>query len=245
MKKDKGLLGLFLAVMVFLPGCMRVPGYTPRSLQLFKNGFAHTQTEQGVTLRVKQFSCAEKYYFFDGRTTSLDDVEIIYLSVHNLSNKRYIISPDGINIPQLSYHDINKAIRKTSSVSRFSGAAVSSGVVALPFIIVSMELFPPGTPGVVLLPFLGAAIVAIPLGVAFLVQGIKSLVMNHRISKDLKEKMLHNKVVIKSGGHYEGLVFVKSSEYRPDFAVRMHKKHKAKEGITFDVDLSQNKLAIE
>jgi len=216
-KNNKKFLGLFLAALVLLPGCMRVSSYTRRPLQLFKNYFAYTQTEQGITVRAKQFSCAEKYYFFDGRTALLDDIEIIYLSVHNLSGKRYIISPNGICIPQMLFHDVNVLIKKTNTIT-----------------------FPVGTPGVVLLPFLGAAVVAIPLGCIFLAQGIKSAVMNHRISKDLKEKTLHKKVIIKSGGQYEWLIFVKSSDYRPNFTVTMHEIGNAKNDITFDVNLGES-----
>ena len=240
MKNNKKFLGLFLAALVLLPGCMRVSSYTRRPLQLFKNYFAYTQTEQGITVRAKQFSCAEKYYFFDGRTALLDDIEIIYLSVHNLSGKRYIISRNGICIPQMLFHDVNVLIKKTNTITRLSGAAVSGFIAALPFTITSIVTFPVGTPGVVLLPFLGAAVVAIPLGCIFLAQGIKSAVMNHRISKDLKEKTLHKKVIIKSGGQYEWLIFVKSSDYRPNFTVTMHEIGNAKNDITFDVNLGES-----
>jgi hypothetical protein len=72
------------------------------------------------------------------------------------------------------------------------------------------------------------------------IQTIKSFVINGRISKDIKVKTLHEKVIIKSGKQYDGLIFVKLSDYSPQFAVTMYEKDNAKKSVTFDVDLEQH-----
>lgn len=49
--------------------------------------------------------------------------------------------------------------------------------------------------------------------------------------------MIPKEVIIKSGDHYEGLVFVKSSDYTSQFSVTMHELHDNKNKIVFNVHL--------
>jgi len=238
MEKKVIVTGLVLAAIVFLPGCMRVPSYKRRSLELFRNNFTYTYTDDGVTVCVKRLNCPEKDYLFNGRSV-LGDTEGIYFSIYNLSAGDYTISPEDIGLVQIAYRDIQKAIKKTSTVARFSGAVVSGGIGASGVAILTHvahaapHLFFKTSP---LLTIPGTA-GAIVLGIVFLAHSIKSAVTNSRINKDLKEKILHNKVVIKPGAHYEGLIFVKASNYRPDFTITMHEKKKVHNSISFDVNL--------
>jgi hypothetical protein len=76
----------------------------------------------------------------------------------------------------------------------------------------------------------------------YLADCIKSLVMIVRVKKDIKEKTLHEQITINSGDHYEGLIFVKSADYTPQFSVTMHEKGNTKKTVAFDVDLRHQEI---
>jgi hypothetical protein len=235
---NKKNIGFLLAGLMLLPSCMRVPSYKRRSLELFKNNFTYTNTQENITVRAKRLSIPEKDYLFNGRSQVLYAIETLCFSIHNLSQHTYCISPETIGLEHISYKDINAMLTKTNSLSRFSGAAAGGVLTALPFIIVSMETLPTDASAVIILPvFLGMLVVGIPLSLAFLAQGIKSVVMNNRISRDLKEKSLHTQVAIKPGEHYEGIIFVNPSDYLPNFNVTLHQKDNAETNVIFDVEL--------
>ena len=240
MNMNKVNMGLFLAGLVLLPGCVRVPTYRSKPLHIFKNSCAYASTHKGITVSAKRLNRAEASYIFDDRIKNLSDVEIVYLSVYNINSCDYIISPEEINIPYLSYIDLVKKTKKTSSVGRLSGS-VAAKVVSVGSGVAINVLFMAAPMGLIVLPL---ATVAACVGVAsyitslaFLGGGIKSIVMNRRIHQDLQEKIIDKKIVIESGEKYEGLIFVKSSDYRPDFAVTMHEKDNEARAITFDVNL--------
>ncbi len=166
-------------------------------------------------------------------------MQVIYFSFHNLSKNDYIISPDTINLKQVPYGIIDRSMKKTSSVGRFVVTGLSGTALATtPFTdVVGLSMC--GGP---LLFTVGTSLAA-GFGILALIGGvqtIKSFVINGRISKDIKVKTLHEKVIIKSGKQYDGLIFVKLSDYSPQFAVTMYEKDDAKKSITFDVDLEQH-----
>jgi len=237
MKNSMRFFGLFLVGLVLLPSCMRVPSYRCRSLKSVSNNFMYRDVEKNVVMRAKKLSEAEKSYLFDTRIRD-NDLQVIYFSIHNLSDELYIFSHDGICLELVPYKNVMRILKKTNTVSRFVGVGVGATIVASPYIAASC-LMGQGIPGIVLFPFIAAAMIALPLGITFLAQGIKSIVINSRITKDLTEKILDKPVIISSGEQYEGLVFVRSSDYTPQFVVRMHEKNNAVNGITFHVDLGQ------
>jgi hypothetical protein len=87
---------------------------------------------------------------------------------------------------------------------------------------------------------LAIGVVSAGMALTFFGTSIKSIVMNSRITKDLAEKTLHKSVIINSGEQYEGLVFIKSPNYTPQFAVTMYEKNDVNNTITFGVNLRQN-----
>lgn len=254
MKNYKGFLGLFLAAMVFLPGCMNVPTYKLRSLQSVSDHCTYRGVQKNVVMRAKDLSPAEKTYLFNGRSELIDDeLHAIYLSIHNLGNTPYTFSYDDIQVRQVKSGDISRSMKKTSSVGRLCGSALFA-YPSLPIVTVFAVV---GVARVEIVPIMIACcgsliaggmiggivalgIIGSGISLAFLAQGIKSIVMNRRMHKDLREKTLHEPVVIKSGEQYEGLIFVKSSDYQSEFTIAMHEKGKAKNTIAFDVNLDKN-----
>jgi hypothetical protein len=242
MKSNKSFLGLFLAVLAFLPSCiMRVPSYRRQPLSGMGEDFTYNENKENLNMHVKQLSVADKHYLFDNRSKLVcrDAMQVIYFSFHNLSKSDYIISPDTINLKQVPYSTIDKSMKKTSSVGRFVITGLSGAALATtPFTdVVGLSVC--GGP---LLFTIGASLAA-SFGILALIGGvqtIKSFVINGRISKDIKVKTLHEKVIIKSGKQYDGLIFVKLSDYSPQFAVTMYEKDNAKKSVTFDVDLEQH-----
>ncbi len=237
MNCSKSFLGLFLAALVLLPGCMRVPTYTSRSLQSVSNHCAHRDTEKNVIVQTKLLSKEDTITLFGDRSASLsnNDIQTMHLSIHNVSDVKYILSPADVDLTTISHQDVAKTM-KTSSASSFGKGVISgaAGAGAIGW----------GVTGSMLCDSIMIAYVCLPLGAmaagltfVFFGSSIKSMVMNRRVSKDLKEKILHKKVTINSGDHYEGLMFVKSSDYTPQFAVTMHEKDNKKNTLTFDVDL--------
>jgi hypothetical protein len=240
MKNSMRFLGLFLAALVLLPGCMHVPTYQRKSLNSVSDHCTYRGAEKNVIVRAKLLSRANKKVLFGIRSTLIhdNDLQVIYISIHNLSSVHYLLSPTDIDLAMMPYHDVAQ-LMKTSSVKGLAGGLVCSGIsAATPAGYMTFGLL-------FQLPILANGVLAIGVvtaGVAltFFGTSIKSIVMNSRIKKDLAEKVLHKPVIINSGEQYEGLVFIKSSDYTPQFAVTMHEKNDVNNTITFDVDLRQN-----
>jgi len=242
MKLNGKSVGLLLAGLVLLPGCMRVPSYKPKSLQSI-GGFTYRSIEKGVVLQAKCLTEEEIYSLFDDRAKELtESVEIIHCSIHNLSKQDYIFSPKNKNFAPLSINEVTRLI-KTSSVGRIAtgivggmGISLSANVLFLGGVCLLV-----GPMGCVIVP--GQLIFGLPIAftiasLPFFGKAGKSIVMNHRIKKDLKEKMFHKKVVIKSGDTREGLIFVKKSYYQPDFAMTLLEKNNQNNKLIFDIDLA-------
>src|SRR5579872_552117 len=234
MNYNKPFFGLFLAALVLLPGCiLHVPSYHRQKLRLVRDNCTYSGIEKNITLQAKLLTENDKQDLFGKHIGHIegDDIKVIYLSIHNLSDKDYFFTSDCIDLKQLSSRNIVKAMKKTSSIGRLVLFHVTSSINPLSFIDHSNPFFIP---------------VAICVSPVFLVtsligliQGIKSVVINTRVRKDIEEKIIHEKVIIRSGDHYEGLVFVASPDYIPYFSVLMHEERSIDNYITFDVDLRQ------
>ena len=127
-----------------------------------------------------------------------------------------------------------KRLIKTSSAGRW---AIVEGIYVLansPVLLCSYFLYTPSIPYALIF---GLPIAVNIIASLFIGKTIKSAIMNRRISKDLKEKIFRNNMIIKSGDKYEGLIFVKSSDYTPQFSATVREKDNRKNKIVFDVDV--------
>jgi len=252
MNRYSKVFAIILAGLVLLPGCTRVLSYKPKSLQSIGGNFTYRGVEKGVVLQAKRLTKDEVYFLFGDRATELlESVEVIHTSVHNLSTEHYVISPHAMSIIQIPYSDILRSIQTRSTdhlkkAGKVGGSVYGTlSVLTLSFFVPmmifnthsksiliglyccshAMGIVWPIVAGLTVLPFIGKA--------------IKSVVTNGRIDRDLKEKVLHKDTAIESGDKYEGLVFVKSSDYGPDFTVTMHEKDNPAHVIAFDVNLAE------
>lgn len=120
MKNRMRFLGLFLATLVLLPGCMRMPSYKRRSLQSISNNCMYRGSEKSVIIHVKKLSHAEKNYIFDARMHD-NDLQVIYFSIHNLSDEAYMFPHDGIHFELVPHKNVMKLLKKTSAIIISSG----------------------------------------------------------------------------------------------------------------------------
>jgi hypothetical protein len=245
MNYNKSFFGLFLAALVLLPGCMHVPTYKRRSLQSVSSHSVHRDTENNVIVQAKLLSQEDKTVLFGDRGASLNnnDIQVIHLSVDNESDAKYMLSPADIDFSVMSCRDVKK-LMKTSSADAIVGVGISAGAIGASVWTVGM-IGKTAASASAIIPVIfwsavGVYCVGIGMGLVFIGKSIKSIIMNTLISKDLKEKMLHKKVTINPGDYYEGLIFVKSADYTPQFSVTMHEKGNTKNTVTFDVDLRDN-----
>lgn len=241
MKNNRSFLGLFLAVLVLLPGCLHVPRYTRQPFAVIKDDYAYKATQEHVNVEIKKCSKSDIYYLFDNRSNILNNekVDVVYVSVCNLSNDSYVLAPKDIKLKQVPYSKIVKSMKKTCSGTRLVGgtAALTTGAAMISTFAVTPIMVPS------IWVYLGIVIpvplTALVMGTIGVITGIKSVVINRRIAKDIKVKTLHEKVVIKPGDCYEGVIFVAASDYNPQFSMTMHENDTSK-AVTFDVDLRKN-----
>jgi len=234
---NKVNIRFLLAGLVLLPGCIRVPSYNRKPLKSISDSFTYYGVEKNIIVQVKRLTEDNIQYLFGSRSQQKDDsFEVIYLSVHNISPIPYLLFAADIDCTMLPYKEVIKRL-KTSSITRLVGSIVPIHVIAYPsaYLLVSGAFL-----SVPIAAYAGIslAIAGVGLGLACVGAGIKSIVMNTHISKDIKEKIVPKKVIIKSGDHYEGLIFVKSSDYKPQFKVTMHEYNNNECKIIFDVNLS-------
>lgn len=235
-------LGLLLAGLVMLPGCMSVPTYRAKSLNVLSNDFTYRQTKNNVVLRAKRLRSTEMYSLFGMRVEKLAAyVEIIHCSIHNLSDQDYIFSVKNKEFQILSVHDALQLMSTNSAGRLATGVAGGIGISTTAnglFIIGMCSVFPHFAIAAPYALIFGFPLVAIIGALPFFGKGIKSMVMNERIEKDLQNKMITGDKVVYSGDKYEGLIFVESSDYTPCFNMTVREERNPKNTMTFDVDLS-------
>lgn len=235
--KIRTSIGFLLAGLVLLPGCMHVPTYKCVPLKSIGDNCTYRAIHQNLVVRAKLLNTAERYALLKERVQSLYEHDIIYLSVHNLSDRAYVISSKSVDLEQIKSGEIATLIKHTSSGSRLTGSAFAglyAGVGVRTFIQENATAGGIGAVGYVLFPvIIGFSVVSLVMGI----QGIKSVVMNRRVSNDLADKTLNKVVVINSGDQHESLLFIKSSSYRSLFSVTLHEKDTVNNVINFDIDL--------
>ncbi len=237
MKINGKVIGFLLVGLVLLPGCMHVRRYRPQSLKMLRDKTMHIEMKKDLTVRAKRLTEFEKEYLFGEHLGGFESnaFQVIYLSVNNMSGTQYGLLPDFIDLQYLSYTDVVKQVKKTSTVGRAAIAGLGWGYM----IVGAKEIAAPGC-GILFIPFAPfmavAGIITMVTGVA----AIKSLVMNRRIDKDFKGKMLHGKDVVKAYGHHEGLIFVKAADYRHNFTVTIYETNNTENVLVFDVSLDKS-----
>lgn len=242
MNCNKSFFGLFLALLVVLPGCMKVPTYRKQSLGLIRENYESQNIHNDIIVHAKHLTYEELYSLFGVRAKRLArSVEVVYVSICNVSSHNYIFSVACNTFTPLPYADVVK-LMKTSTVGRCAtgivgGAGISAAANGL-FVTGVMAILQP--PSAIWIPY--ALVFGIPIAfvigaLPFCGKSVKSAIMNRRIKKDLREKLLPDNLVINSGDQCEGLIFVKASDYTPKFNVTMHEKGNTKNSVTFDVDL--------
>lgn len=239
MNRNKSFFGLFLAFLVLLPGCiLRVPSYHKQRLKLVRDNCTYSAVEKGITLQAKLLTKLDKEDLFGEHVGHLEgnDVKVIYLSMYNLSDKDYFFASDCIDLKQLSSKKVVKSMKKTSSIGRFILSDIIASCNPLQFMDRNNPLFIP------------VAIFVSPIFVVTsligFVQGIKSVVVNTRVRKDIEGKIVSEKIIIRSGDHYEGLMFIESSDYVPCFPVVMHDSKSTDNYVTFNVDLRSDHVGV-
>ena len=245
MKNNKSFFGLLLVILVLLPGCYHVPSYQRKPLRRVSADFTHCAVENNVIVQAKQLTDPETQHLFGSRGETLkNQCKIIYLSVHNMSSSAYVFSPADIDLTIMSHQDVAR-LMKTNSINGIARIAVSAGGAAASYYLTMLCVLAGKGGDLEVLPIIaagsvGLGVISIGAGLMFLGKTFKSMIMNGRMNKDLKEKIISKKVIINPGQYCDGLIFVKSSDYKPQFTVTMHEKDSFDKRITFDVDLRQN-----
>lgn len=233
MNDNSKIISIILAGLVLLPGCMRVPSYKPKSLQSISSDFMYRGVEKGIVVQAKCLTIDEVQSLFGQQGESFIP---IYLSIHNLSNSAYILSNSEIDCAKMSHQEVSQ-LMKTSSIARLAGSVVAYGTTFGGIHIGVFGAFIMKS-AIAMCGGFALAALSIGFGLTSIGTGIKSMIMNTRIRKDLQEKMIAQDTVIESGDKYEGLIFVKTEDYQSDFTVTLLEKNNQSNKIVFDVDLS-------
>ncbi|HEX4069211.1 MAG TPA: hypothetical protein VHX42_03880, partial [Candidatus Babeliales bacterium] len=203
---------------------------------------AYRGTQDNVMTHVKLLSREDKDLLFGDRSRLIHDhdIQVICLSLYNLSNVDYRFFPADIDLAMMSSRDVEK-LMKTNSVGRLTVSA-ATGISS--WALGTTAMFVIGDMGIASVlgaaAFLAPSIICGATALVFFGKSIKSMIMNKRMKKDLAEKIVHKKVIIKAGDHYEGLIFVKTADYNPQFNVQLREKNNRKHVISFDVDVREN-----
>ena len=248
MKLNGNIFGLVLAGLVLLPGCLHVPRYNRQSMSFIDESCNYHEVKNGVAIRVKHLTENDKEEIFGESSKQLaqsknSSIELIYLSLHNLTKNTYILPFSGIGIPMIPYKDVVR-LMKTSTVGRIAGITALGYVGCL-----SPSLLMCGIWGMAAGAIVGFPIAAAGFGIGIfsLAHLIKyhsvvndSIKMNKRIAYDIEKKTTIEGLILESGDKCEKLIFVKSSDYKPQFSVELLQRYHPQGTLIFDVDLLQN-----
>lgn len=229
---------LLLAALAFLPSCYRVPLYKTKSLHFLNNDCPYTQTEQNIIVKARLLDQYDKRELFGEYSKKLIDtfsrepILVIYFSISNLSTHSYILPYcNGIDLKFISYEHINSKL-KTSTRLRTAGTilatygtcsclAVVSGITTCLPILIAVSI--------------GGILSTIPI-FQLNKSANESKSMNNKIAEDLEIKTFQKTIIIPSEGFYEGLFFVKESDFKSQFTLELQEK-KTTSKIKFDIAL--------
>src|SRR5216684_5886685 len=192
MEYNKSFFGLLLALLVLLPGCMHVPSYQRKPLRRVSADFTYCDVKNDVIVQAKRLDVPEVQCIFGSRGEILkNQYEIIYLSVHNLGNDSYLFSPADIDLTIMSHRDIAR-LMKTNSIGGIARVAVSAGGAAASYYLTILCVLAGKGGGPEVLPIIaagsvGLGVISIGAGLVFLGKTVKSMIVNGRVSRDLKE----------------------------------------------------------
>jgi hypothetical protein len=234
MKRIQSLCGLVMTLLVLLPGCVHVPTYRKQSFKVINHNYDYCGMQDNITVQVKHLTQSDVYALFGVNASSLDAMDIFYVSVYNLDEKDHYVfvkhHHDAVSVP----YDKVAWLMKTSSVARISQGIVGGTGLALTTLAVAFSVSIKA--GIMTLLF--GAPAALVLGILpFFGLSIKSMIMNSRIKEDLQDKVLRDGHIISSGQHYEGLIFIKSAQCRSHFDIVMCAKDTSDKDLTFNVKI--------
>lgn len=240
-------ISLLLAGLVLLPGCYRVPQYHSQSLRLLDDNSGYRGSCDGVVLRAKRLTNYDKKELFGQYSKRLakpsnGPIEVIYLSFHNLSTSTYVLPLTGIDLEMVSHQDIAQ-LMKTSTAGRIAGFIGSYFGIVMGMSLGWAGLWmmtadnTPGWSPLIPLAGVGGAVASAVYTDRYASSVGKSLKTNERIVNDLEDKALPEGIVIQSGDKYDGLIFVKSPNYTPQFSVILREQNSRIKKIVFDIDL--------
>jgi hypothetical protein len=246
MNYNKPFFGLFLAALVLLPGCIHVPSYRAQPLKLISGNCMYRDVQGNVIMQSKKLSQSEIFSLFGERGSWLinmqNTIRPIYLSIINHSDQVYYIEPFSIELELMSYEFVassmksgilgtpGKNARDMDQVDQLAVTALAAGATS----VAAVSLVGAVTTDneAFFVPYAGALIIP-------LIPSVNAGVNNMRVKKDLRDKVLHKKEMIYPGDQLSRLVFVKSTDYSPTFAVKIYEQNNVGKAITFNVDLSR------
>lgn len=250
MAKKIGLL--LLAGLVILPGCYRVPQYRSKSLRfLGDSSDGYRESKNGFIARVKRLTNYDKKELFGQYSKKLDryvngPIEVVYVSFHNLSSQVYLLPSAGIDLEIIPHQEIEK-LMKTSTAARIAGSVGSYFAMAMGgflgwsgSLVTIMAHNAPAWAFLIPLVGVSSAIAGFVYYCKYAQSIEQSLKANKHIKDDLEDKTLLEGIIIQAGDKYEGLIFVKSSDYTPQFNVTMHEQNNRHKKLIFEVDLQQS-----
>ena len=244
-------LMIILGLLVIVPGCKRTPGYKARLLPSIIINSVYEQDKDNIRIQVKRLSKAEQNYFFGERSQLLFDrfsnnqIIPLYLSITNESQQDCTVFPHNINLKLISYDRVFCAIKNKNGLFFADEVVdplyVGGAIVATSYMIggVSVCVSLGFLPVCFLIPFV--CVTSIPT--FFVAKLAKYGLLNRRIKRDLRDKTLHKKVVVKAGEEYAGLVFVREEDYHTHFTVAIDSSV-VRNQMTFDIDLNKNQYAV-
>ena len=239
---------IVLASLVLLPACYRVPKYRSQTLQFVDDKSGYHESRNGLIVRAKRLTNYDKKELFGQYSKKLScyprgPIEVIYLSLHNLSPIVYVLPSTGIDLEMVPHADIAR-LMKTSTGGRILGFMGSWFGIMAGYIGMGtglcMLLNNDAPKGSGLIPLVGGVSATIAGAVyadRYASSIGQSLQMNERITTDLEDKAMPEGALIQPGDKYEGLIFVHSADYTPQFSVTVREKDNRHNRIIFDVDV--------
>jgi len=241
MKINKLFFSLIATSLLFFSACIKVPPY--RHL-LLKNRILkqpNNPIDQTILLQTKQLTNQEIEYLFGPNGKGLrKNTIIIAVFIDNNTAFDYVFSPQDITIKSLGYNNVTKFTKKRSSFSSRLGKIIFS-LYTFSSLYSNMLQWRDEEAcrqaGSAILFTTALTILSIPGTFTFITQGITSALRNRKVNKILKEQIIDRPININSGQLYEGLIFIKPSEYQSTFTLTIHQKNQLNEKIIFNVNL--------
>ncbi len=223
MNNVKNVMPIILISILGLPGCFCQHEYHAKPLNQ-RTSYPYVTKHENIDLNVQRLSSTQVTSIFNSsirKKLQKNKIEALMLTTKNHSNKRWLLSPDSVNLPLFSCNEIYQMLKASNAGYVFGALLTGVGGIAAS----TLYCFPFASIGFV---------IGIPIRTAQLCAS--TFAANELLERDLSEKMVCDELLI-DRYPVTKLLFVPRKQLKQEFTLILENSENPDDLIAFKIGL--------